>query len=60
MSFKFTPNGIPQVNTHAVSSSIVGYADNMPVSASYAEYSLGNIGPQGPQYIIKTAAIGQV
>ena len=49
MSFSFLPAGSSRSNLYAISAS---YAATVPVGAipttsSYAEYSLGNVGPAG-------------
>ena len=49
MSFSFLPAGIPRLNLHAISASysITVAVGGTPTTSSYAEYSLGNIGPTG-------------
>jgi hypothetical protein len=49
MSFSFLPAGSPRSNLHAISASYAATVDvgAIPATSSYAEYSLGNIGPAG-------------
>lgn len=49
MSFSFLPAGSPRSNIYAISASYATTVDvgGIPATSSYAEYSLGNIGPTG-------------
>ena len=47
MSFSFLSAGSPRSNLYAISASYATTVAAIPATSSYAEYSLGNIGPAG-------------
>jgi hypothetical protein len=47
MSFSFLPAGSSRSNLHAISASYAVTVASIPATSSYAEYSLGNVGPTG-------------
>jgi hypothetical protein len=50
MTIRFQPLGLPESSSYAVSCSVALSVGELPTTASLAEYSLGNVGPQGTPY----------
>lgn len=59
MSIQFFPLGVPLSSSFAVSASftVTTSAAGFPVSAAFAEFSVNNVGPPGPAFIIVSASI---
>jgi hypothetical protein len=58
MTIRFFPLGIPISSSHAVSGSLAltTPAAVFPVSAALAEFSITNIGPTGPAFVVVDSA----
>ena len=60
MTLRFLPLGLPESSSFAVSSSAALTVGDLPLTASLAEYSLGNIGPAGAPYNTVTGNIATI
>lgn len=57
MSIEFFPFNIPVSTSRAISASLALTTDTIPVTASFAEFAVNNVGPTGPPAITVNAII---